>query len=196
MITPWRPSDKAIERFRVRCSQAALNDPRLSVASLDSPPPGYVTDAYGTVLGTTAADYDLARAALDSFAMYPSSMAEVVTGPGPLAEGEIFIALIRGYGVNTLLPGRVLESFDEQGPELHRHGFTFGTVRGHVEQGVERFEVSWNATRQEVRFDARAVSRPGPLLRLVSPLARRLQLRFHRLSPGSILASAQQRTQS
>ena len=179
-----RPDPDALERYRLACESRPLNVAGIGLDWLDAPPPGFVRDRYGATLGAGSACYAAAVAALDGWAMYPGDWAQV-HARGDLAPGSVYVAVIRGYGLYTLLPSHVLEVFDEPGPD-RRHGFGFATVRGHLEQGVERFEVSWSARTDEVRFDACAVSRPGPLLRAVAPLARRLQLRFHRESPGAM----------
>lgn len=184
-----RPSNRFLERYRRACTERTLNFPGLSVASLQAPPAGFVRDSYGRQLGAGAHDYRAAMAALRAWAMYPAGWARVWAPPAAATPAweldSVFVAVIRGYGVYTLLPGRVIEQFDEDGPTC-RFGFSFATLRGHVECGVERFEVNWTHATDEVRFDALAISRPGPLLSLVAPLARRLQCRFHRESPLSV----------
>lgn len=193
-ISITTPSAQRIERFRLRCEDAELNDPRLNPGSLDDPPSGYVTDTYGAPLGAGEATYRAAVQALDDFAMYPPSMARVHTGgdPAPLAPGSVYVAHIWGFGVHALLPGRIVEVLAASPEEpLQRHGFTFATVRGHVKRGVERFEVNWHRDTDAVHFAARAISRSGPLLLPVAPLTRNLQVKFHRLSPPAMLAATE-----
>lgn len=185
MLSLRRPSLETLESYREACQSRPLNAPGLSVGSLERPPVGFVRDRYGATLGAGPSCYAAARAAFDDWAMYPRGWTWVHAGPGGQRVGAVYVALIRGYGVYTSLPGRVLESFDGTGEE-RRWGFTFATLVGHLEQGVERFEIRWSPVTDAVRFEACAVSRPGPWLRPVAPLARRLQRRFHAESPEAM----------
>ncbi len=185
-----RPSTTTLERYLLDCESRELNVPGLNVASLEAPPPGFVSDTYGGVLGSGRDAYEAAVEALESFAMYPSPWTWVHARPGPLEVGSVYVGVVRGFGLYTLLPGRVLEVFDGSDP-MRRRGFTFGTLAGHVEQGAERFEVHRSSETDEVRYGARAVSRPTPLVRLGKPFARRLQLRFQRESTEAMRAHVQ-----
>jgi len=189
VFTLRKPPRELVERYRTDCGMRPLSFPGLCVASLAAPPRGFVLDEYGCVLGSGEASFRAAEAALDRFAMYPSPWAWVQAGTGCFGEGSVYVAVIRAYGLYALLPGRVLERLDETEP-VRRYGFTFATVAGHVEHGVERFEIVCSPETGEVRFVATAVSRPGALVRWVSPLARRLQRKFHRESPQVMRAAS------
>ena len=67
--------------------------------------------------------------------------------------------------------------------EPRRFGFAYGTLPDHVERGEERFLIEWNANDNSVWYDILAFSRPQhPLVKLSSPLARKLQKQFARES--------------
>jgi uncharacterized protein (UPF0548 family) len=81
-----------------------------------------------------------------------------------------------------LNPCRVLYEIDE----ASRFGFGYGTLAAHVERGEERFLVEQDADGN-VWYDLAAFSRPRhPLVRIFSPLARRIQLRFGRDSMAAM----------
>ena len=187
-----RPTDERLERYRLACESRPFNRPDLESAMLDAPPRGFHTDDYGVVLGRGEKVYAAAVAALESFAMYPAPWAWVQVGSRPLVPGSVYVAVVRGYGLYTVLPGRLFEVFDGS-DENRRRGFSFGTIVGHVEQGVERFSVEWSPETDEVRYGVRAVWRPTALVRLGQPLARRMQLKFQRGSMDSMRASVEVR---
>lgn len=98
------------------------------------------------------------------------------THPGRAHPGDV-IELHLGVGpLGVSAPCRVLEVFDE--PD--RRGLTYGTLPGHPESGIERFEVLRGADGA-LRMRVSGYSRPGSLLvRAGSPLARAVQERITR----------------
>lgn len=181
--------DRVVDSF-VHCP---ANHPLLEAADLDRPPEGFRHDRWGAVLGQGARTWMAARAAFDSWAMYPKGWTSVLAAPGPPAQGSVYVSVIRHFGFASLLPCRVRETFDTAGP-LRRYGFAFVTIAGHAEQGVERFSVNWddsagNADVGEVRYDVASFSRPAGFTRLAAPVARTLQLRFQRDSVVNVRSS-------
>jgi uncharacterized protein (UPF0548 family) len=87
------------------------------------------------------------------------------------------IELHLGVGpLGVSAPCRILEVIDE--PD--RRGLTYGTLPGHPESGIERFEVL-RAADGALRMRVSGYSRPGSLLvRAGSPLARAVQERITR----------------
>jgi uncharacterized protein (UPF0548 family) len=65
--------------------------------------------------------------------------------------------------------------------DLHRFGFVYGTLPGHVECGEERFLIEWDQSNDSVWYDILAFSRPHHVLtRIGYPVVRRLQKKFAR----------------
>ena len=84
----------------------------------------------------------------------------------------------RRKGRPAVVNRRATASFDGPAGGVWRAGFTFRTLRGHPELGEETFFVEKDAATGAVRVSLRSWSRPGLwLTRLVSPYARRVQVR-------------------
>jgi uncharacterized protein (UPF0548 family) len=67
----------------------------------------------------------------------------------------------------------------EEGPQLKRYGFAFGTLPGHVEQGEERFMVEWRRVDDSVSYEVFTFARPAhPLAKAGPPFVRMVQRRF------------------
>src|SRR5678816_4077636 len=92
--------------------------------------------------------------------------------------GSVVAVKARAFGTWSLNACRVVYVIDES----RRFGFAYGTLPDHVECGEERFLIEW-LLDDSVWYDILAFSRPQhPLVKLSSPLARRLQKRFARES--------------
>ena len=69
--------------------------------------------------------------------------------------------------------------------------FAYGTLQGHAECGEERFQVSFDPTTGEVKYEIFAFSRPATVLsKLGYPFARRLQRRFAESSATALARAA------
>ena len=177
-----RPSDKQIAAFLA--TQRGLT---LSYAEVGStrgaPAAGYVVDHNRVQLGFGSATFDRAVAALRVWRMSSLGWTTVFPVGAPVAPGTDVAVLVRHFGFWSLNACRVLYEIDDDDREsgVRRVGFAYGTLPGHGEIGEERFSVEWRAADDSVWYDLYALSRPGhPLVRLLHPLARRLQRRFAR----------------
>ena len=90
-----------------------------------------------------------------------------VVAEGPAGPGETVVLGMRLAGVWTLAPCRVGDVVDEDG----QIGFTYVTLAGHPEQGVEQF--LFVREGGAVRFEVRAVSRPAFWGSRLAPFAAR-----------------------
>lgn len=180
-----RPSPEQVARIVESCARRTPNHEALPTADLARPPHGFARDEYGAELGSGEVVWRAARDAIDNGLMYPPAWTAVCTAPGKPAVGAPFVSLIRHFGFHSVLPGRIREGIDSDG-QAKRYGFSFLTLEGHAEQGVERFVVSWDGATDVVRYDATAISRPAGIVRLGRPLARHLQRRFQRDSVASM----------
>lgn len=189
MFFSLRPSEARLNAQLRACSTRAPNDPSLGVHLLQEPGAAFHLDAYGAELGEGEGTFRAGVRALRAWAMYPSPWCEVWAGPARWELDQNYLALIRHFGFWSVLPGRVIEVIDQHDTHVHRRGFTFMTLRGHAEAGVERFEVCWHQGDGRVEFCAKAASRPTGIARLASPLARHFQTRFHRESGPSMAAA-------
>lgn len=130
--------------------------------------------------GAPLADGPFRRAAdlVCSYRAFPQELIEGLRAPVAVALGETVRARYRLLPfVHLVFAARVVEVFDELRDGVQRTGFTYRTLAGHPECGVETFLVEKNLANGRVHAALRAHSRPGCLLvRVLRPLCRRLQL--------------------
>ncbi|MBK0331399.1 DUF1990 domain-containing protein [Brachybacterium sp. MASK1Z-5] len=148
-------------------------------AAPDVVPPGFRRIEHTAPLARR--DLDGAVQDLLPWRMHTRAGLEVAVDPGPDREGAAHpgdvIELRLGVGpLGVRAPCRVLQVFEE--PD--RRGLTYGTLPGHPEAGIERFEVV-RAADGALRLRISGYSRPGsPLVRAGAPLARIVQERITR----------------
>lgn len=115
------------------------------------------------------------RAGLE-VAVDPDHDREGTVHPGEVIELHLGVGRLDLGPLGVRAPCRVLEVFEE--PD--RRGLTYGTLPGHPESGIERFEVL-RAADGALRLRISGYSRPGsPLVRAGAPLARMVQERITR----------------
>lgn len=189
MFALRRPPREVLAKLLAAVRGRGFNHPLVGTALLRETAPGFTVDEYGADLGQGEPTYEAAAAALESFGMYPPAWTNIYAEESPMAVGAQFLAVTRQLGFHAVLPCRVIEVEDVSSASERIRSFAFGTVRGHVEAGVERFRVRWDRTTDSVRLDVRAVSRPVGVTRFGGPIARRVQLRFHRQAGAAFLAA-------
>jgi uncharacterized protein (UPF0548 family) len=127
-------------------------------------PPGYHHVDRDEPIGTGAAAFERAAAALSGWRMHEAAGLTVVRSGGS-------DVILRWRLLRLTIPCRVVYTVEE--PD--RRGFAYGTLPGHPERGEEAFVVALT-DRGEVRFRVRAFSRPASLLaRAGGPVGRRVQ---------------------
>ena len=181
------PLARSVHRLRPSRSSAAVSSVSLPLVehavtapldALEHPPAGYRRDHRSTVI--TGMDFERAVSALRSWVVHHRAGLQVSATHTPLQEGtEVHLVLGRRPFQFTA-PCRVLQVIDA--PD--RAGFTYGTLPGHPESGIEQFTLTRTATGL-VRFHLDVVSRPAtwyarlgaPVTRLVQELVTRRYLR-------------------
>ena len=179
MICLTRPSDETVERFLREQSSLPFSYAEVG-ATAATPPAGYVVDRYGERLGRGEAVFARACDAIDAWRVYPSSWFRVYREGDAAPRPDLtFVTRIHHLGIWSLNSCRVIAVVDDRKLTSARHGFSFGTLPGHEEQGEESFLVTWDRATDEVAYQVVAFSRPrGRLTRLGYPVARLLQKRF------------------
>ncbi len=173
-----RPGERELARFLAEEAELDFSYEEVGFSDHRSPA-GYNLDHNRVRLGTGAADFEAARAALHGWRMFPRPWTEIWPPDAPIQPGTVVVVLFRLFGLWWLSSSRIVYLVDEATP-VRRAGFAYGTLPGHVEQGEERFTVELHPDGA-VWYDLRAFSRPrAPLVRLGYPFARRLQRRFVR----------------
>lgn len=143
--------------------------------TLDGAPlPGYQRFSHAVALSRR--DFEPAAAELLSWRVRQRAGLAVEASDDGAHLGPV-VQLRLGLGVASIrMPCRVIEVIDE--PD--RSGFTYATLPGHPESGVERFLLE-RSHDETLRFSVTAFSAPGSLpARLARPLARAIQHAFTR----------------
>jgi uncharacterized protein (UPF0548 family) len=107
----------------------------------------------------------------------PHRMKAFVDGPGGRVAADVTI--LQGVTVGPFrlrMADRVLEVFEGENKKEQWAGFTYGTLQGHAEKGIETFRVSWDKESSKVFWTMEAWSEPGHwLTRLFYFWARSIQ---------------------
>jgi uncharacterized protein (UPF0548 family) len=178
----WRkPSPDEVANFRAKNRNASLSYTALG-ESASGHPPGYTVDHNRVLLGHGEVTWTRACAALENWRMFPKPWTAIEPAGEPIAVGTTFAMLAHACGLWWMSGCRIDYRVDESTADHRRFGFAYGTLPAHVEEGEERFMIEMLADGS-VWYDLRAFSRPRfwPV-RLLRPLARRLQKRFVRQS--------------
>jgi len=172
-----RPTEAAIGRWLARQQAAAFSYTAVG-ATRGAPPRGYIVSHRRIDLGCGADTYARACDALRAWAMFRLGWVEVFPAGAPLVVGTAVAVLAHLVGVWSLNACRIVYLIDEGG-DVERFGFAYGTLPAHAVRGEERFSVEWNRADDVVTYDLFAFSRPGGMLTWLGlPLVRRLQRRF------------------
>ena len=189
MFRLTRPTDDQIAAFLAAQRGATFSYGEIG-ATRGAPPAAYVVDHNRVRLGVGRSTFDRAVAAVRAWRMSSLGWTSIRPVGAPTTVGTDVAVLVRHFGFWSLNACRVLYRIDEESDAngVRRAGFAYGTLPAHGEVGEERFMVEWHAADDGVWYDLYAVSRPGhPLVRLASPLARRLQRRFARDSMQAMI---------
>ena len=175
MFTTREPGEREIAEFIA--SQRELPFTYSEVGATNTmPPAGYNLDHNRVQLGNGEAVYRHAVEALKQWQQFDLGWVTIVPRGVLVEVGAIVAVKARAFGTWSLNTCRVVYVIDEP----RRFGFAYGTLPDHVERGEERFLIEWLAD-DSVWYDILAFSRPQPpLVKLSSPLARRLQKQFAR----------------
>ena len=188
MVSFQKPAVDSIRRFIAE--QAKLDFSYSAVgASAATPPAGFVVDRTRIKLGEGEAVYESASAALRRWDHFKLGWVDVWSPETPIEAGEVVAVMGRALGLWWLNCCRIVYVVNETGP-IRKFGFAYGTLPGHVESGEERFVIEWNQGDNSVWYDILAFSRPSQvLIRLGSPIVRRMQKRFGRDSAAAVFRS-------
>lgn len=156
-------------------------------ASRAQAPAGYNVDHNRVLLGSGAEAFERAVAAVRAWQMFNLGWCRVHPAAAPVEAGTTVAVLVRHFGFWSLNSCRIVYVLDEGG-EVRRYGFAYGTLAEHAEVGEERFSVEWDRGGGSVWYDLYAFSRPGHLLaRAAYPLGRALQRRFAKSSKAAMV---------
>ena len=171
------PTERDVEKFIADQRNLPFTYSEVG-ATNTTPPAGYNVDHNRIRLGEGEATYQRAVEALKNWRHFDLGWVMIVPRGVAVEAGATVAVKARAFGTWSLNACRVVYVIDEP----RRFGFAYGTLPDHVERGEERFLIEW-LDNDFVWYDILAFSRPQhPLVKLSSPLARRLQKRFARES--------------
>ena len=179
-----RPEGAWLERFQTEAGRGEFSYAAVGSTRNDNglAPVGFDWDHNRACLGNGEVVWQRACSAVRAWKMFPGPWTRISPADTPIRAGETVAMQARAFGVWWVNACRIVYVLDEDAGAVRRFGFAYGTLRAHVESGEERFIVEMNA-EGEVWYDVRAFSRPRYWpVRLMKPLARRLQRKFVRES--------------
>lgn len=145
-------------------------------------PAGYLRNEVRFQVGTGAAAYDAAVAALRHWKQFDVGWVQLCWPSTTPAPGAVMGVLAHVFGVWALSVTRVVDVIEETSPR-RRFAVIYGTLPQHVECGEERFQVEYHPDDNSVWYEVRAFYRlHHPLVRWTRPLVGHLPHRFLRQS--------------
>ena len=148
-------------------------------ATAKSPPAGYFVSHTRVQLGSGAAAFDAAVAAIKGWQQFDLGWVGAHPASTPIRAGEPIAVLAHLPGVWSLNPCRIVYVIDEHSAG-RKFGFAYGTLPDHAARGEERFLVEIDAD-ENVWYDIFAFSQVRHLLAKIGlPLFRASQKKFAR----------------
>jgi uncharacterized protein (UPF0548 family) len=179
-----RPSSAAIAAFLERARKTDLSYRPVGIAG--GAPAGFAIDSARGLLGNGEGTFSIACRELDRWRMFDLGWVELHPEGASTEPGTTVVVLAHHLGFWSLNGCRVV--YPSTGSP-QTHGFAYGTLADHAEQGEEVFSVSMDGAGQ-VWYEIRAVSRPrSALARIGYPVSRLLQRRFRRDSVRAMVRS-------
>ena len=189
MFLPRQPSDETIRKFILSQHDLPFTYREVGATRSEAAPPGYNVDHNRIKLGDGEDVYLRAVAALRSWKQFDLGWVTIVPPHTPVEVGRTVAVQARTFGFWSLSAARIVYVIEDEGP-VKRFGFAYGTLPNHVECGEERFTIE-RREDYSVWYDIYAFSHPQhPLVRLGSPIARKLQKRFAKESLARITKAA------
>lgn len=171
MFYARRPSAKRLVGLLAEARECSPTYAEVGATRDAAFPTGYRHDTDELLVGRGREAFDQAVAAVQAWQAQLGAGVEVVPEGEEVAEGQTVLLLIRGLGLWTVAPCRVVYTVEDA--DVYR--FAYATLPGHPERGEASFAVK-RGTHDEVVFRVASFSRPAhPLARLGKPLTRRLQ---------------------
>jgi uncharacterized protein (UPF0548 family) len=176
-----RPSDERIQQILERESLRPFTYSEIGASRLRAPG-GYPLNHRRDPIGIGESDYRRAVQALRRWAMYDLPWTTLCWPDRPVEPGVVVGVLVWHFGFWSLNPCRILYRLEEGG-EVERFCFAFGTLPEHSERGEERFTVEWHRADDSVWFEIYTFAEGRhPLVRATRPLLILMQRFFGRSS--------------
>jgi uncharacterized protein (UPF0548 family) len=137
----------------------------------------YKADVIPSANETVDETFERVWAKIVTYRIFPATLVRaIICPPGELAKGTLVIQRFCFFPIGLECAVRVIDRWDERSGGGRRAGLRYVTVAGHLERGVETFEVVSDGSGR-VSLVVTARSTPGVLLtQLGRPFARRMQV--------------------
>jgi uncharacterized protein (UPF0548 family) len=176
-----KPSVARIQAFLDAQSDARFSYAAIGATRADAIPAGYIVDRNSVKLGVGLAVFRRACDALRQWEMFNLDWLELHRRDTPIEVGRTVAVVPRHLGFWSLNACRIVYVVDEDGSDVRRFGFAYGTLDDHAETGEERFLVEWRREDDTVWYDILAFSRPAHILSVLGwPVGRMFQMKFGR----------------
>jgi len=122
--------------------------------------------------------YNWASEEILHYRVFPTSrMRAFVDSPNSkVSRGVTVFQGIYIWPFRIRMADRILDVFEGEDEDQKWSGFTYGTIQGHAELGIETFRITWDKKTSKVLYSMEAWSEPGHwLIRLLEPWARAVQ---------------------
>jgi uncharacterized protein (UPF0548 family) len=183
-----RPTAQRIDRFRQIAKRDTFSYPEVGATLGETIPDRYNLDHNRIRLGEGLPLFEHAYAALEAWKMFELGWVELLHSMEPVAPDQTVLVLARTVGLYSLSASRIIAMIDQDNGQIWRRGFSYGTLRHHVERGEERFSIEYHHDDDSVWYDILAFSVPQhPLARLGYPISRAAQRRFAADSKATML---------
>lgn len=179
MFSLAKPNRDNVETRISAASRLALMQPEfldLSIGLTGNIPTGFAHDYSRTQLGKGRQAFDAAIRALEHWKQFDLGWVHTADPNAKINPGQIVAMLAHTLGLWTVSLSQIVQVEHSE----NSFGFLYKTTADHVEEGEERFVLTY-ADDETVWYEIEAVSRPRHLLaRIAKPVARMFQHRFVR----------------
>lgn len=157
-------------------------------ASKEKIPLGYPINHRRVQLGSGTDAFACARKAIESWTMYRLDWTRIYPPVAPIAQDETVCVIVNHGFCWSLNPCRIVYVLEENGGEIERYGFAFGTLPGHSEEGEEKFTVERRRADDSVWYELLSFARPHHILaRIGFPFVPLFQRKFAEDSARAML---------
>lgn len=138
-------------------------------------PPGFAHDYSQTELGAGIVVFEAAVAAFQKWKQFDLGWVAVANTGAPIEVGLLVAVEVRALGLWSVNLSQIVDVTRDAGA----YGFIYRTTSQHIEEGEERFLLTFDSQTGSVQYELEAVSRPRHRLAKIGyPITRAFQHRF------------------
>lgn len=189
MFTLFEPSNERIEKFLAAQRDLPFSYEEVGASQNAVVPSGYPINHHRVRLGSGEETFARAKNAIQNWAMYRLEWTRLYPENAPVAVSEVVCVVVNHRLCWSSNPCRIIYVLDEDDGAVERHGFAFGTLPGHSEEGEERFTVERRRGEDDsVWYELLSFARPHHILaRAGFPFVELLKRKFAEDSGRAIL---------